>query len=225
MAAAKSLTKTAQSSITSGTIIRRVVHVGQHYVCGICRNEHATPGEANGCLTECWTNLLRGPLISWKRRGLRMKAQCRLCKRDHDDIAGANKCANECKSRLSITLYSIDGGAPKTAFVRRRRPTMVAPPVARKRHLEIEETADDTASGKQTATPTVVGSVPVMQAQSASGDTLAEPPPGEGAPEKTAKKPRDNTKKFFRDGARYVCNDCQAKYFTKSEVEKCFDSH
>jgi hypothetical protein len=32
-------------------------------------------------------------------------------------------------------------------------------------------------------------------------------------------------KKFFRDGARYVCSICKNKFFTKVEVEKCHDSH
>jgi hypothetical protein len=89
--------------------------------------------------------------------------------------------------------------------------------------LLLEETPHQNSSSQKSAT--VVGSIPVMQAQSPSGEALAEPPPGEPAAEKAAKKPRDNTKKFFRDGARYVCADCQAKYFTKSEVEKCWDSH
>ena len=30
---------------------------------------------------------------------------------------------------------------------------------------------------------------------------------------------------FYRDGARYVCNGCQAKYFTRGEVEACFAKH
>ncbi len=30
---------------------------------------------------------------------------------------------------------------------------------------------------------------------------------------------------FFRDGARYVCNGCQVKYFTRGEVEACFAGH
>ncbi len=30
---------------------------------------------------------------------------------------------------------------------------------------------------------------------------------------------------FFRDGARYVCNGCQVKYFTRGEVETCFAGH
>ena len=102
---------------------------------------------------------------------------------------------------------------------------MAVQPAYRKKDIDIllDETPQE-QSGAQKAN-TVVGSAPVIQAQGPSEEALAEPPPGDPAPEKAAKKPRDNTKKFFRDGARYVCADCQAKYFTKSEVEKCWDSH
>lgn len=31
-------------------------------------------------------------------------------------------------------------------------------------------------------------------------------------------------KKFFRDGARYVCRCCKKKYFTRNEVESCYDT-
>jgi hypothetical protein len=30
-------------------------------------------------------------------------------------------------------------------------------------------------------------------------------------------------KKFIRDGAKYVCVKCKKKYFTRAEVEKCYD--
>lgn len=32
-------------------------------------------------------------------------------------------------------------------------------------------------------------------------------------------------KKFFRDGAKYVCGICKNKFFTKIEVEQCIASH
>jgi len=35
----------------------------------------------------------------------------------------------------------------------------------------------------------------------------------------------DDENKFFRDGARYVCRNCQAKHFTRGEVIACFDKH
>jgi hypothetical protein len=47
---------------------------------------------------------------------------------------------------------------------------------------------------------------------------------------KDPEKPRDpksfgGDKKFFRDGAKYVCDICKQKFFTRVEVEKCFDNH
>jgi hypothetical protein len=30
---------------------------------------------------------------------------------------------------------------------------------------------------------------------------------------------------FHRDGARYVCNGCQERYFTRQEVVACFEKH
>ncbi len=35
----------------------------------------------------------------------------------------------------------------------------------------------------------------------------------------------ETEKKFTRDGARYVCKKCKQKYFTKVEVEQCYDKH
>lgn len=33
------------------------------------------------------------------------------------------------------------------------------------------------------------------------------------------------SEKYRREGPRYVCKNCKAKYFAKFEVEQCFDSH
>ena len=38
-------------------------------------------------------------------------------------------------------------------------------------------------------------------------------------------KTEDDSHKFYRDGARYVCRTCSEKYFTRSEVAACFDKH
>jgi transposase-like protein len=35
----------------------------------------------------------------------------------------------------------------------------------------------------------------------------------------------NSSEKFSRDGARYVCKKCKQKYFTRVEVEACYDSH
>lgn len=30
---------------------------------------------------------------------------------------------------------------------------------------------------------------------------------------------------FYREGARYVCSNCNSKFFTRDEVTACFNSH
>jgi hypothetical protein len=41
----------------------------------------------------------------------------------------------------------------------------------------------------------------------------------------STKPANQKNEKFKRDGARYVCVKCKAKYFTREDVEKCFDGH
>jgi hypothetical protein len=31
--------------------------------------------------------------------------------------------------------------------------------------------------------------------------------------------------KYTRDGAKYICKKCKGKFFSKDDVEKCFDGH
>jgi hypothetical protein len=74
------------------------------------------------------------------------------------------------------------------------------------------------------------------------GSSAAEPaaPSGTGLPrddlEKTLEtalkqihsstvNTREGEEKFYRDGAKYVCKKCGAKYFTRSDVITCFDGH
>jgi hypothetical protein len=31
--------------------------------------------------------------------------------------------------------------------------------------------------------------------------------------------------KYKRDGAKYICTKCKGKFFSKSDVEACYDKH
>lgn len=33
------------------------------------------------------------------------------------------------------------------------------------------------------------------------------------------------SEKYRRDGAKYVCTKCKAKFFSKEDVIKCYDAH
>jgi hypothetical protein len=39
------------------------------------------------------------------------------------------------------------------------------------------------------------------------------------------KNEKVKSEKYVREGAKYLCTKCKAKYFSKDEVEKCYDSH
>ncbi len=39
------------------------------------------------------------------------------------------------------------------------------------------------------------------------------------------KDEKNKSEKYKRDGANYVCKKCKAKFFSKDEVEKCYDGH
>lgn len=60
---------------------------------------------------------------------------------------------------------------------------------------------------------------------SGAGDAIAASTGSEAgaAPAKSA--PLEGDEKFIRDGARYVCRQCQKKFFTRGEVIACFDGH
>jgi len=59
------------------------------------------------------------------------------------------------------------------------------------------------------------------------------PPPQAPAPKepaapismKSSFNKKDDSEKFFRDGAKYVCRGCSKKYFSRDETLTCFDSH
>lgn len=39
------------------------------------------------------------------------------------------------------------------------------------------------------------------------------------------KNEKVTSEKYKRDGAKYVCTKCKTKFFSKMEVEACFDGH
>lgn len=62
----------------------------------------------------------------------------------------------------------------------------------------------------------------VLAAPSDSGADTSEETPGK---KEVRIKWRPGMKSYRRDGAQYVCNGCHAKFFSKTEAEKCFLSH
>lgn len=82
------------------------------------------------------------------------------------------------------------------------------------------------ASAPGAAAKVKVGTVVAQPSKSAATATpdLAAATTAAAAAEKKPAAENDNHK-FSRDGARYVCRNCKAKYFTRAEVGACFDKH
>jgi len=202
------------------TVLRRVIRRETAFICGICRSQYPDSGEANSCLESCWKDILQGSLVVWRQRGIARHPGCKLCKREYQTAAQAQECGDACKSKFVVTLYSVDGGTPPRPIPRRKRlqAAAVAPPV----HVLLLDETPATPEAKAAAVEAPPANAAETSSPASVAATTADPP---DAPEAPQKKPKDHTKKFFRDGARYVCNECQAKFFTKSEVEKCWDAH
>lgn len=72
--------------------------------------------------------------------------------------------------------------------------------------------------------------IPVFTEAVSSAPVVEEPPAIEAAGKAESYDPNmiyreEGQKPFSRDNARYVCTACHQKFFTKTEVEGCFNSH
>lgn len=214
----------------TSVLVRRVVRRGSTFICGLCRVEHPSAPKAQSCLSLCWRIIKRGPpFILLKKLG-KFEYACIFCMRSYETPASAKSCASECSTRLKLV--------PSPDHKKRRR----AVPVEEIKSSQEPELASEsphpsdydstpttltTGLGEfdlqdETLAPnTVEQELPDLPVED---DPLAEEPIA-ASKTKKARVKRDMTKKFERHGSKYVCEGCNAKFFTKEEVEACFDKH
>jgi len=219
-----------------------VIRNGLEFICGVCRNSYDNPAQANACLRRCWTAhtaIPVAPIASKTDSTSVSRWRCRACHRDYASMEAAQRCAVDCCSHLKMSFYSYATNdpsalvAPVFVLPPRRKQTAVAVPSGHsglKRKSAAQATSDSHAPASANPASNATTAPPASEASLATTgteSTTASPP----APEATEgaatapRKPKDRTKKFFRDGARYVCNECNAKFFTKNEVEACWEQH
>lgn len=195
--------------LRAGTI-KRVLRRGRRHLCGLCRASYDSENGAVSCLADCWGELLKLDPVIQRRRGRKMLYRCRFCARDHARSDDARECASDCRARqeaqhaAEMALFASDDIFPKPRRLPRKKaapPVMIAAP-ARPAKKKAEVPAE------------------VVVAPEAAPQATPAPAPVEGE----AKKPKPD-KAFFRDGAEYVCTICQEHFFTKLEVQACFDAH
>lgn len=221
----------------AGTI-RRVVRVGRFHVCGLCRSRYAGEGDALGCVQDCWQEFQQFDPVIPRRQGLGVAYRCRFCARDHGTRKGAEHCAGECKERFSQRLAAEMAAAGQSDEPRPKRfralAARPAPVVAVRRVAPVKKQAKKKLAGVPAAddpgiapvnadvTPTNVDKTLDEAAAPATADAETAAAPAEAGKKKKVQRTAEG---FTRDGARYVCEFCNEKYFTKSEVVACFAKH
>ena len=216
------------------TAMRRVVRRGSEFICGVCRSSHAGPSHANDCLRSCWSRYTATPVESLKKKSS-ILWRCRCCHREYSVQEQAGKCALECSGQLKMSYYSLSVTEADLSENANRR---VMAPQSR---LSL---AKSVIKGTATASPKLHmnpggGKVPKTYAPELTPDidlvsgmtsndtakTIMKSPEPTPKIEAKTQKPKDATKKFIREGARYVCVVCNTKFFTKNEVEACWEVH
>jgi len=212
----------------AGTI-RRVVRRGAIHICGLCRRQYSEEDEAHDCVVSCWGELLSlNPVL--RRRSLAIvHFRCRFCARDHHSVARATACAAACR-RYVIDAFAVEDelySGEDTASPRPRRvfEARVLPPPPPPRSASPKARAATEEPAAQ-APPEAPPEAPAPAAAPAAAPAPVAKPAA-AAPEAVPDLrviPKDGDV-FLRDGARYICKTCKAKYFTREDVFNCYEKH
>jgi hypothetical protein len=203
-------------------MLRRVFRNGDTYTCGICRRGHDSVEEANVCLEGCWQAVLaRAPWMPVKRVG-KLQYACIYCQRGYSKKMEATMCAENCLPNMTLT--SLDGSDLSVKKIARN---FVKPKTKPNVNFAFKIGGAGGYDPNADFDALHAAKVDVAKANVTVAAPVADAAPKEAPPvaEKTEKEKRDYVKKFTREGSKYVCANCQKKFFEKVDVEKCFDAH
>jgi len=217
-----------------GQAIIRKVFKGKHFTCGICRGHFDHYNDAYDCVESCWESALHSyPLTVYKKASQQNVYRCRFCMREHASEEAGIHCADMCKhlaeetNAFGLRVLKDLQNAPVRGNASQRRPQLVAmrsqgiPRYKMRSNMEEDtatpQTVEDTSSGAtaEVMTPATGDDVAHGKVAKGKGDTSAD----------TRRSKAQWKKPFIRNGAKYVCSYCNGEFFTKSEVETCFDGH
>lgn len=203
------------------------------FLCGICRKSYAAENQAEYCVRGCISHHV-SPQADTLVRGLKTRFRCPFCYREYSDKNQASQCLSQCGAVAS--------GAQHTAQVAVGNVSVVAiqsgPSLT---YLDEDESLGmpTTRGGEEPVSGGMNVSSASRQSTGSSKPSFADhddTAAAEGAPE----KPQNivvgdgeegviyremNQKPFVRHNASYVCSACRNKFFTKADVEACFEAH
>lgn len=159
-------------------------------------------------------------------RGLKTRFRCPYCYREYSDKNQASQCLSQCGSLAS--------GAQHAAHVALNAVSAAEPVSAGPGLTYLDE---DESLGMPT---TRGGEEPITGDMAGRTTTSSSQPTFADHDDPAAEKPQNivvgdgeegviyremNQKPFVRHNASYVCSACRSKFFTKADVEACFEAH
>jgi hypothetical protein len=221
----------------ANVIQKRVIVKNGLYICPLCGKSHRSSVDAVKCSKICYyLHVLKHRVVKFNLKGKDVYA-CNICARKYPSKDLAASCASEC---LHDLLHSMGNLANEVNAI-----------LLRIKNKKLADKELQSISKVQAAVVAVVDDEPeeekkVEELAAENSEfkiEINEVLPGEvsGASEptidqadkdtKSAAKPKDRefkpgeNNKFYRDGAKYVCSECAATYFTKDDVLKCWNTH
>lgn len=218
----------------------RIMAVEGYYACGLCHRCHQTMGAAEACLKTCVAK--EPPRIPVRVRGERQLALCPVCAKGYGSEQDALLCLERC-------LESSDGlSTPVKEHGLRILAQARSPERFRgtgHSHRPLRTFVNQLPSAPPSRSAAPASTSPVSSVPRALDHGFDEEEPHH-APEKAPKpapaatpiqQPMVEEKRtdgpfrklgqpaFIRADARYECTCCHERYFTKMEVDNCFNSH
>lgn len=233
------------------TLIKHVITTATGYHCGICRSRHSAIEDAEVCLDRCWNEQLAASPTVTIKKGQCTLYRCRFCKREFKDPSEAMNCATQCaesscsvgdhNSRHAITAdqigsrriasgvrhrWVIKQGALDRLVAQKRTKNVMMPFQVRNALYNQQTMKSLSRAMLKIASDIAVGtrSLNTLKIQDIQGGATMGKPAETNDPAIPRVK-KNPEKKFYRDGAKYVCAVCKNKYFTKLEVESCWKAH
>lgn len=204
----------------------------KQFRCGFCKRVYTARNEAQSCADACRKKTQKSVdserSVSPSRAlaaGVAPKSAVAASAADDDDDSTSSRFKAPKFGREHMHKFLRDGRKLICRKCGAERATMeaviacfdghVAPPKA----VKVEKPAPS----PKPAAPKPIDP-PVVEATTAPA--AAAPTPVEAPPQRTRSLAHeDDGHKFYRDGARYICRNCNAKYFTRGDVVACFDGH
>ena len=164
---------------------------------------------------------------------------CLCCLREHQTHDQAKQCVGRCFAKLGISVPIIRNAAKNGLVIaktlqdleanREQKVTLSLVNNSQNvRLLQPEKRGVGADAAKAASTEVINLMTEIRKNSGMTNDFIPPPPvslPALLAPQATQIQFGNESKAFLRADAAYKCKGCGKKYFTRSEVESCFEAH